>query len=169
MVHEVGLSSYSTAHLCLSFSAHFSSDYTLWVCFIWLTESFVQPKSLHNVYFTRFGVKKVCFSIHHSNRKNNYSHYSSPNTYLYSFPQSGKLKDSKGSLCQYLFCRGWVQEKNTQRCWCNKEAVVQALGHRHSAQCLHYHFKKIFQITDLEIYYLQIKLFFIVLGIRVKK
>lgn len=51
-------SSYSTVHLCLSFSAHFPPDYTLWVCFIWLTESFVQPKSLHNVYFTWLRVKK---------------------------------------------------------------------------------------------------------------
>lgn len=60
--------------------------------------------------------KKVCYSIHCTNRKNNYSPYSSPNTYLYSFPRSDKLKDSKGSLCQYLCCREWVQEKNTQ--WC---------------------------------------------------
>lgn len=46
---------------------------------------------------------------------------------------------------------------------------MPALGHRDSAQCLHYHFKKIFQIIDLEIYYLQMKLFFTILGIRVKK
>lgn len=46
---------------------------------------------------------------------------------------------------------------------------MQALGHRDSAQCLHYHFKKIFQIIALEIYYLQMKLFFTVLGIRVKE
>lgn len=46
---------------------------------------------------------------------------------------------------------------------------MQALSHRDSAQYLHYHFKKIFQIIDLEIYYLQMKLFFTILGIEVKK
>lgn len=46
---------------------------------------------------------------------------------------------------------------------------MQALGHRDSAQYLHYRFKKIFQIIDLEIYYLQMKLFFTILGIGVKK
>lgn len=46
---------------------------------------------------------------------------------------------------------------------------MQALSHRDSAQYLHYHFKKIFQIIDLEIYYLKMKLFFTILGIGVKK
>ena len=46
---------------------------------------------------------------------------------------------------------------------------MQALSRRDSAQYLHYRFKKIFQIIDLEIYYLQMKLFFIILGIGVKK
>lgn len=99
------LSSYSTAHLCLSFSSHFPPDYALWVCFIWLIEYFVQPKSLNNICFLWVRVTKICCSMHRTNRKNNYSHYSSPNTFLYFFPQSGKLKDSKGSLCQYLLCR----------------------------------------------------------------
>lgn len=113
------LSSYFTAHLWLSFSAHFPSDYTLWFCFIWLTNwiFFSAQKFTQCLFHMAPGEKKICCSIHHTNRKKtNYSHYSSPNTYLYSFPRSGKLKDSKGSFCQYLFCSEWVQEKNTQ--WC---------------------------------------------------
>lgn len=46
---------------------------------------------------------------------------------------------------------------------------MQALGLRDGAQYLHCCFKKIFQIIDLEIYCLQIKLFSTVLGIGVKR
>lgn len=46
---------------------------------------------------------------------------------------------------------------------------MQALGHRDSAKYLHCRFKKIFQIIDLEIHYLQMKLFSTILGIGVKK
>lgn len=46
---------------------------------------------------------------------------------------------------------------------------MKALGHRDSARYLHYRFNKIFQIIDLEIYYLQMKLFFTILGIGVKE
>lgn len=43
------------------------------------------------------------------------------------------------------------------------------MSQRDRAQYLHYHFNKIFQIIDLEIYCLQMKLFFTFLRIGVKK
>lgn len=78
------------------------------------------------------GIKKIYCSIHCTNRKNNYFHCCSPNTYLYSFPWSGKLKGSKGSLCQYLCCREWVQ-KNTQWCY----AIRKVLGKPWATETVH--------------------------------
>lgn len=111
--------------------------------------------------------KKDSIVPYSTSTEENYDSHSPPNTFPYSFPQPVKLR-ILGIFLQYLCCRESVRE-NTQRHEYNQKSTVQALGLRDSAQYLHCCFKKIFQIIDLEIYYLQIKLFSTILGIGVKR